>query len=72
MSEHHKNLEVIEEYKTMLRGEMQKNALDFADYMNEVSGWKYKGDDICFTVTCDKDPEKLLVFFDQLSRWTIS
>jgi hypothetical protein len=44
----------VKEFKTNLSGDLQKNAIDFAEYMKNQGGFDYLGECICFTVT---DPD---------------
>jgi len=58
MSEQEKKLTLEElfeaqkkEFKAALSGDLQKNAIDFAEYMKNSSADNYLGECICFTVT---------------------
>lgn len=41
----------VKEFKANLSGDLQKNAIDFAEYMKNSGGENYKDEWICFTVT---------------------
>ena len=56
--------EIVEQVKTKLSGELQKNTLDFIEYMNETFGWNHLGQAICF-LTVDRN--RLTIYFGHQS-----
>ena len=44
----------VKEFKSNLSGDLQKNAIDFAEHMCKTSGWVYLDESVCFTVTDKK------------------
>jgi len=48
-----------DEFKKNLSGELLINALNFCNYMDEVSGWDHLGEGVCFPVT---DPGNFYIF----------